>query len=50
MSSKKAMKQAQKMGFAKHRSNFNNSKNFIYKTDLNNKISKEKRPKKNKII
>ncbi len=41
MSSKKAMKQAQKLGYAKHRSNFNNTKNLLHKQDLN-KMSKEK--------
>ncbi len=44
MSSKKAMKQAQKLGYAKHRSNFNNTKNLLHKPDLN-KMSKEKKTK-----
>ncbi|MSP10345.1 MAG: hypothetical protein EXR14_01930 [Pelagibacteraceae bacterium] len=42
MSSKKAMKQAQKLGYAKHRSNFNNTKNLLHKPDLN-KMSKDKK-------
>ena len=41
MSSKKAMKQAQKQGYAKHRSNFNNTKNTLNKLDLI-QISKQK--------
>ena len=45
MSSKKAMKLAQKQAFAKHRSNITNTKfgakkfNFVNKTNKTNKIS-----------
>jgi len=42
MSSKKAMKQAQKQAFAKHRSNIVNSR-----FKLKNKISIDKKNKKN---
>ena len=34
MSSKKAMKQAQKQAFAKHRSNITNSRNFLNKKKI----------------
>ena len=46
MSSKKAMKQAQKQAFAKHRSNITTSKfnkkksNFLIKSNKRNKINK----------
>ena len=41
MSSKKAMKQAQKLAFAKHRSNIVNSKLNSKKKIFTNKISKK---------
>ena len=41
MSSKKAMKQAQKLAFAKHRSNITNSKFNSKKINFSNKISKK---------
>jgi hypothetical protein len=43
MSSKKAMKQAQKQAYAKHRSSITNSGRFNYK----NKSSTKKNKKKN---
>ena len=42
MSSKKALRQAQKQAFAKHRSNITNSKFNIKKKNLINKKSKDK--------
>ena len=42
MSSKKAMKLAQKQAFAKHRSNITNSKFGSKKTNLINKLNKAK--------
>jgi len=41
MSSKKAMKLAQKHAFAKHRSNITNSKLSSKKTIISNKINKK---------
>ena len=47
MSSKKAMKQAQKQAFAKHRSNITNNRygskklNFLQKNNKNNKNNKK---------
>jgi|TARA_B100001059_G_C17250444_1_gene294022 hypothetical protein len=41
MSSKKAMKQAQKQAFAKHRSNIVNTKFNFKKKSLNNKKTKK---------
>ena len=41
MSSKKAMKQAQKQAFAKHRSNIVNTKFNFKKKSLNNKKKKK---------
>jgi hypothetical protein len=41
MSSKKAMKQAQKQAFAKHRSNIANSKFASKKISLINKLNKK---------
>ena len=41
MSSKKAMKQAQKQAFAKHRSNITNNKFSSKKMNLLNKITKK---------
>ena len=41
MSSKKAMKLAQKQAFAKHRSNITNSKFGSKKINLNNKLNKK---------
>jgi hypothetical protein len=41
MSSKKAMKLAQKQAFAKHRSNITNSKSASKKTNFNNKSKKK---------
>jgi hypothetical protein len=41
MSSKKAMKQAQKQAFAKHRSNITSSKFNIKKTKFSNKNNKK---------
>ena len=38
MSSKRAMKQAQKQAFAKHRSNITNSRNFSNKRKIFKKI------------
>lgn len=44
MSSKKAMKQAQKQAYAKHRSNISNSRNFFKKKLLNkNEVLKNKK-------
>ena len=40
MSSKKAMKLAQKQAFAKHRSNITNSKLNLKKLDFSKKINK----------
>tara|TARA_B100000963_G_scaffold250228_1_gene219208 strand:- start:706 stop:843 length:138 start_codon:yes stop_codon:yes gene_type:complete len=45
MSSKRAMRQAQKQAFAKHRSNILNNRFMIKKNILN----KNKKQKKNKI-
>ena len=42
MSSKKAMKLAQKQAFAKHRSNITNSKFGSKKINLTNKLTKTK--------
>ena len=42
MSSKKAMKLAQKQAYAKHRSNITNSKFGSKKTNLINKLNKTK--------
>ena len=42
MSSKKAMRQAQKQAFARHRSNISNSRYALKKKNLNNVKSKEK--------
>ena len=41
MSSKKAMKSAQKQAFAKHRSNITNSRFDSKKINLSNKINKK---------
>jgi hypothetical protein len=41
MSSKKAMKLAQKKAFAKHKSNMTNSRFYSKKENLNNKINKK---------
>jgi hypothetical protein len=41
MSSKKAMKLAQKQAFAKHRSNITNSRFSSKKTNFSNKINKK---------
>ena len=41
MSSKKAMKQAQKQAFAKHRSNISNSKFGLKKVNFSNKNNKK---------
>ena len=41
MSSKRAMKQAQKQAFAKHRSNIVNNKFFFKKRNLNKKKNKK---------
>ena len=45
MSSKKAMRQAQKQAYAKHRSNITNSRFELKKNDFN-KLTTEKRKKK----
>ena len=42
MSSKKAMRQAQKQAFAKHRSNVNNNRFDLKKKNLINKKNKDK--------
>ena len=42
MSSKKAMRQAQKQAFAKHRSNITNSRLNLKKKNLINKKNKDK--------
>ena len=42
MSSKKAMRQAQKQAFAKHRSNITNSRLDLKKKNLINKKNKDK--------
>ena len=42
MSSKKAMRQAQKRAFAKHRSNITNSRFDLKKKNLLNKKNKDK--------
>ena len=42
MSSKKAMRQAQKQAFAKHRSNINNNRFDLKKKNLINKKNKDK--------
>ena len=42
MSSKKAMKQAQKQAFAKHRSNITNSRYGSKKLNFSQKINKKK--------
>ena len=42
MSSKRAMRQAQKQAFAKHRSNITNSRFSLKKKNLVNKKSKHK--------
>ena len=44
MSSKKAMRQAQKQAYAKHRSNINN-KRFEFKKNLLNKKNEKKKEK-----
>tara|TARA_B110000881_G_C18345448_1_gene398705 strand:- start:375 stop:506 length:132 start_codon:yes stop_codon:yes gene_type:complete len=41
MSSKKAMKQAQKQAYARHRSNITNSKFNLKKIKLSNKVNKK---------
>jgi hypothetical protein len=41
MSSKKAMKLAQKQAFAKHRSNITNTRFGLKKTNFTNKINKK---------
>ena len=41
MSSKKAMKLAQKQAYAKHRSNITNSSFAAKKTNFNNKLNKK---------
>ena len=41
MSSKKAMKLAQKQAFAKHRSNISNNKHDLKKINFSNKINKK---------
>ena len=41
MSSKRAMKQAQKLAFAKHRSNISSNKLDANKTKIFNKINKK---------
>ena len=41
MSSKKAMKLAQKQAFAKHRSNITNNKSNLKKTTFLNRINKK---------
>ena len=41
MSSKKAMKQAQKQAFAKHRSNITNSRFSSKKTNFSHKINRK---------
>jgi|TARA_B110000037_G_C16756595_1_gene357433 hypothetical protein len=46
MSSKKAMKLAQKQAFAKHRSNITNTKFGFKKTNFISKISKTKKTNK----
>ena len=43
MSSKKAMKLAQKQAFAKHRSNITNSKFNLRKMDFSKKINNKKK-------
>ena len=45
MSSKKAMKLAQKQAFAKHRSNITNSRFGSKKLDLSNKVNSKKKIK-----
>ena len=45
MSSKKAMKLAQKQAFAKHRSNITNSRFGSKKLDLSNKVNSKKKNK-----
>ena len=42
MSSKKAMRQAQKQAFAKHRSNITNSRFNLKKKNITNKKNKDK--------
>ena len=42
MSSKKAMRQAQKQAFAKHRYNITNSRSNLKKTNSMNKKNKDK--------
>ena len=42
MSSKKAMRQAQKQAYAKHRSNITNSR-FEFKKKINPKVNKRKK-------
>ena len=42
MSSKRAMRQAQKQAFAKHRSNFTNSRFNLKKKNIINKKNKDK--------
>ena len=42
MSSKKAMRQAQKQAFAKHRSNITNSRSKLKKKNIINKKNKDK--------
>ena len=42
MSSKKAMKQAQRQAFAKHRSSITNSNKFNFKNKSSNKKNKKK--------
>jgi hypothetical protein len=41
MSSKKAMKQAQKQAYARHRSNITNSKFNLKKIKFSNKVNKK---------
>ena len=42
MSSKRAMRQAQKQAFAKHRSNITNSRFKLHKKNIINKKNKDK--------
>ena len=44
MSSKKAMKLAQKQAFAKHKSNITNSRFALKKNNFSNKSNKKKNP------
>ena len=42
MSSKRAMRQAQKQAFAKHRSNITNNRSILKKKNIINKKNKDK--------